>query len=106
MPQATGEPSEVAGFLYLKLGSQIERLGLPYFVPKECAVKADNELSDYQPDAIVLDRQGTDSEPTWKNQSIITIGSSVRLIVEVVSTNWRDDYGDKLVDCEALGICE
>jgi Uma2 family endonuclease len=106
MPQATGEPSEVVGFLYLKLGSQIEKLGLPYFVPKECAVKADNQLSGYEPDAIVLDRQGTDSELTWKNQSIITMGSSVRLIVEVVSTNWRDGYGDKLVDCEALGISE
>jgi Uma2 family endonuclease len=38
MPQATGEPSEVAGFRYLKLGIQIERLGLPYFVPKKCVV--------------------------------------------------------------------
>jgi Uma2 family endonuclease len=106
MPQATGEPSEVAGFLYLKLGIQIERLGLPYFVPKECAVKADNELSGYEPDAIVLDRPGTDSERTWKKQSIITRGSSVRLIVEVASINWRDDYGYKLVDCEALSIPE
>ncbi|MEG4531479.1 hypothetical protein QUB06_13315 [Microcoleus sp. D2_18a_D3] len=38
MPKATGEPSEVAGFLCLKLGIEIERLGLPYFVPKECVV--------------------------------------------------------------------
>ena len=69
-------------------------------------VKADNELSGYEPDAIVLDRQGTDSEPTWKKQFIITMGSSARLIVEVASTNWRDDYRDKLVDYEALGISE
>ena len=34
------------------------------------------------------------------------MGSSVRLIVEVVSTNWQDDYGHKLVDYEALGIPE
>jgi len=69
-------------------------------------VKADNELSGYEPDASVLDRQGTDSEPTSKNQSIITMGSSGRLIVEVVSINWRDGYGYKLVDHEALGISE
>ncbi|WP_293348778.1 MULTISPECIES: Uma2 family endonuclease [unclassified Microcoleus] len=105
-PKATGEHSEVAGFICLKLGIEIERLMLPYFVPKECVVKADNELSGYEPDAIVLDRQGTNSEPRWKKESIITMGSSVRLIVEVVSTNWRDDYGYKLVDCEALGISE
>lgn len=79
---------------------------MPYFVPKECVVKADNELSGYEPDAIVLDRQGTDSEPRWKTESIITMGNSIRLIVEVVSANWRDDYGYKLVDYEALGISE
>ena len=106
MPKATGEHSEVAGYLSLKLGMEIERLGLPYFVPKECVVKADNERSGYEPDAIVLDRQCTGSEPRWKKESIITMGSSVRLIVEVVSTNWRDDYGYKLVDYEALGISE
>ena len=106
MPKATGEHSEVAGFLVTELNFEIRRLGLPYFVPKECVVKADNELSGYEPDAIVLDRQGTDSEPRWKKESIITMGSSVRLIVEVVSTNWRDDYGYKLVDYEALGISE
>lgn len=105
-PKATGEHSEVAGFLVAELNFEIRRLGLPYFVPKECVVKADNELSGYEPDAIVLDRQGTDSEPRWKKESIITMGSSVRLIVEVVSTNWRDDYGYKLVDYEALGISE
>jgi Uma2 family endonuclease len=106
MPKATGEHSEVSGFLIAELNFEIRRLGLPYFVPKESIVKADNELSGYEPDAIVLDRQGTDSEPRWKKQSIITMGSSVRLIVEVVSTNWRDDYGYKLVDYEALGISE
>lgn len=106
MPKATGEHSEVSGFLIAELNFEIKRQGLPYFVPKECVVKADNQLSGYEPDAIVLDRQGTDGEPRWKKQSIITMGSSVRLIVEVVSTNWRDDYGYKLVDYEALGIAE
>lgn len=106
MPKVSGEHSEVAGFLVAELNFEIRRLGLPYFVPKECVVKADNELSGYEPDAIVLDRQETDSEPRWKKESIITMGSSVRLIVEVVSTNWRDDYGYKLVDYEALGISE
>jgi Uma2 family endonuclease len=106
MPKPTGEDSEVSGFLIAELNFEIRRLGLPHFVPKECIVKADNELSGYEPDAIVLDRQGTDSEPRWKQESIITMGSSVRLIVEVVSTNWRDDYGYKLVDYEALDISE
>ncbi|MFY7802175.1 MAG: Uma2 family endonuclease [Limnoraphis robusta] len=33
-------------------------------------------------------------------------GSSIPLIVEVVSTNWRDDYAHKMIDYEALGIPE
>lgn len=28
------------------------------------------------------------------------------MIVEVVSTNWRDDYGHKFVEYEAMGIAE
>jgi Uma2 family endonuclease len=106
MPKATGDRSEVAGFLVAELNFEVRRLQLPYFLPKECVVKAKNELSGYEPDAIVLDRQGTKNEPRWKKESIITMGSSVRLIIEVVSTNWQDDYGYKLVDYEALGISE
>ena len=39
-------------------------------------------------------------------ESIITQGSSVRLIVEVVSTNWSDDYALKQDDYELLDIKE
>ena len=106
MPLATGEHSEVAGFITLKLGIEIERLNLPYFIPKECLVKPNCDLSGYQPDIIVLDRPALVNEPRWKKESVITMGSSVGLAIEVVSTNWRDDYGYKLVDYEALGIPE
>jgi Uma2 family endonuclease len=34
------------------------------------------------------------------------MGSSVRLAVEVVSTNWQDDYHFKFADYEKLGIPE
>jgi Uma2 family endonuclease len=46
------------------------------------------------------------NEPRWDRESIITMGSSVRLAVEVVSTNWQDDYHFKLADYEKLGIPE
>ncbi|MEG4627956.1 Uma2 family endonuclease [Microcoleus sp. w1-18aA5] len=38
MPKATGEHSEVAGFLVAELNFEIRRLGLPCFLPKECVV--------------------------------------------------------------------
>ena len=28
------------------------------------------------------------------------------MVIEVVSTNWRDDYGHKFVEYEAMGILE
>ena len=37
---------------------------------------------------------------------MIQSGATVPLVIEVVSTNWRDDYGHKLVEYEALGIAE
>ena len=106
MPLATGEHSEIAGFMTLKLGIEIERLSLPYFIPKECLIKPNRDLSGYQPDIIVLDRQAIENEPRWKKESIITMGSSIRLVVEIVSTNWRDDYFFKAADYEQMGITE
>ncbi len=36
----------------------------------------------------------------------LTFGHSVKLVVEVVSTNWRDDYLFKFADYEMLAIQE
>jgi Uma2 family endonuclease len=69
-------------------------------------VKPYRDKSGYEPDVIVLDRQAVKLEPRWESESIITLGSSVCLIVEVVSTNWHDDYALKLEDYETMGIQE
>jgi Uma2 family endonuclease len=106
MPLATGEHSDVAGFISGELFLEIRRCQLPYLVPKECLIKSINDRSGYLPDVIILDRLALENESRWKKESIITMGSSIRLVIEVVSTNWRDDYGYKLIDYEALGISE
>lgn len=106
MPKATGDHSEVAGFLVAEFNFEIRKEKQPWLIPKECVVKAENGRSGYEPDVIILDRIALDSEPRWKKESIITFGTTVRIAVEVVSTNWRDDYGYKLVDYEALLIPE
>ncbi|MEG4226658.1 Uma2 family endonuclease [Microcoleus sp. N9_B2] len=105
-PKATGKHSKVAGFTALKVGIEIERLNLPYFIPKECVIKPMPEESVYEPDIIVLNEQTIANEPRWEKSSIITMGSSVSLIVEVTSTNWEDDYALKLEAYEAMGIQE
>ena len=103
-PKATGKHSKVAGFTALKVGIEIERLNLPYFIPKECVIKPMREESGYEPDIIVLNEQTIGNEPRWEKSSIITMGSSVPLIVEVTSTNWGDDYALKLEAYESMGI--
>ncbi|BBD64789.1 hypothetical protein NIES4072_15470 [Nostoc commune NIES-4072] len=106
MPKSTGKHSEIAGFINGSLFIEITRLSIPCFIPKECVIKSINTDSGYEPDVIVLDRQAIMDEPRWKKESIITRGSSVKLVVEVVSTNWSDDYALKLEDYESLGIPE
>ncbi len=106
MPKPKGKHSEVAGFISGELFLEIRRLQLPYFIPKECIVKSDSDNSGYEPDVIVLDRKATLLEPRWERESIITMSQSVRLVIEVVSTNWQDDYLTKLRDYEVLGIQE
>jgi Uma2 family endonuclease len=105
--QPTGSHEQVGGFLGVKLGVEIDRLSLPYLIPRQAIVKPlDNGLSGYNPDVIVLDRTALQDEPLWKKRSTITQGKSVQVVIEVVSTNWRDDYGHKFIDYEALGIPE
>lgn len=106
MPKPTGFHSKVAGWIALKLGIEIDRLNLPYFIPKECVIKPTRGESGYEPDVIVLDGQTIGNDPRWERESIITQGTSARLVIEVVSTNWSDDYALKLEDYESLGILE
>ncbi|MEG4273933.1 MULTISPECIES: Uma2 family endonuclease [unclassified Microcoleus] len=106
MPLGTGDRSEVTGFISGEINFEIRRLQLPYSIPGDCLLKLSRNDSGYQPDVIILDRTALASEPRWKKESVITMGSSVRLAVEVVSTNWQDDYLVKVADYERLGIPE
>jgi Uma2 family endonuclease len=106
--QPTGTHEQVAGFLTLEIGFEIKRLNLPLFIPRQGLIKAlSSEQSAYIPDVMVLDNNSVSkNEPMWKKRSTITQGSSVKLAIEVVSTNWQDDYLIKLAEYEKLGIGE
>lgn len=106
MPLGTGYHSNITGFISLKLGVQIDRYELPYSIPGDCLLKPLDDESGYQPDVIVLDKGELSKEPRWQKESIITVGTSVRLVVEVVSTNWQNDYLRKVGDYELMGIPE
>jgi Uma2 family endonuclease len=107
--RAIGAHEVITSLIGMELNLEIRRLDLPYLVSHNTIVKAppsDRSESGYLPDLIVLDRDGLAVDPYWEKYSTISVGSSARLAVEVVSTNWRDDYLTKLRDYEALGIAE
>ncbi|MEG5055990.1 MULTISPECIES: Uma2 family endonuclease [unclassified Microcoleus] len=106
MPLGTGPHSRVTGFTRDEISAEIRRLKLPYFIPGDCLLKPIRDEAGYQPDVIVKDQVALANEPRWDRESIITMGSSVRLAVEVVSTNWQDDYHFKFADYEKFGIPE
>ncbi len=105
-PNPTGKHSKIAGNLVAEFNFERRRLQLPYFIPRECTIKLDDNTG-YNPDAIVLDNLSVEiQEYRWDKESVITNAESIKLVVEVVSTNWRDDYAHKMTDYEALGIAE
>jgi Uma2 family endonuclease len=105
--QPTGTHQLVSGFLAIKFGIQTESLGLPYSIKRQCIVKPiDSDKSGFIPDVVVLDNNALENEPMWQKRSTITKGETIPLIVEVVSTNWQDDYLMKFTEYEKLGIAE
>ena len=106
MAQPVGEHEEVTGFLTVKLSALIDRLNLPYSIPNKVIVKPPQKDTGYFPDVLILNRANLRNEPLWKKASTLTSGASIPLIIEVVSTNWRDDYHFKYADYEEIGIPE
>jgi Uma2 family endonuclease len=108
MPKPKGKHSNLTGALIEQLLITIRQMGKGgiWTIPRESIVKTKREISGYEPDIIVLNQEVIGTEPRWESESIIQNPESVKLIVEVVSTNWRDDYYNKLRDYEEMGIEE
>jgi len=119
--QPLGDHEEIVGFLALTLSGQIIQSKLPYLIPKTALVKPPYGESGYSPDVLIVNRSNLVNEPLWKKESTVTLGASIPLVVEVVSTavassretrptrcltNWRDDYFKKLGEYEGIGIPE
>ncbi|MBP0027484.1 Uma2 family endonuclease [Roseofilum sp. Guam] len=108
MPKPKGKHSDLTGSLIEQLLIAIRQMGKGgiWTIPRESIVKPTGDKSGYEPDIIVLNKDIMGAEARWESESIIQHPDSVKLIVEVVSTNWRDDYYNKLRDYEEMGIEE
>jgi Uma2 family endonuclease len=104
--QPTGQHEDVGDFIDTQLTLEVNRLKLPYKFPKRALIRAAGWGIGYLPDVVVVDRHLLKNEPNWEREATIVNGNTVKLVVEVVSTNWETDYARKYEDYEAMGIAE
>ncbi|MBW4672169.1 MAG: Uma2 family endonuclease [Cyanomargarita calcarea GSE-NOS-MK-12-04C] len=106
VPPPTGKHESIVGFLTIQIAFQLLQMGLPYRIPKTAFVKTPGNKSAYSPDILVQDHDNIVNEPLWDKESTLCLPESLPLVVEVVSTNWQDDYYDKFGEYEKMGIPE
>lgn len=104
--EPTGPHEQVAAFVGRKLNVEIDRQYPNYFIPHRCLVRLLGTQTAFRPDVIVLDQTQLVNEPLWQQEPVITLGDSIKLVVEVVSTNWQNDYARKVEDYALLGVPE
>ncbi|MFN6460616.1 MAG: Uma2 family endonuclease [Nostoc sp. DedVER02] len=103
--EATRAHKNVARFLMLAFNDEIRRLELDYIADKDVIVKTFTDVGEERgrnPDVSVV------SASQW-NSNVLAYGAliePIQLAVEVTSTNWDDDYVDKLDEYQRLGIPE
>ncbi|MEC4820014.1 MAG: Uma2 family endonuclease, partial [Scytonema sp. PMC 1069.18] len=107
MPQPLGTHEQIIMFLARMLLLKIVDVKLLYDISsKNVLVKPENKQSGYYPDILLLNIPNLKNEPLWEKESTVSKPDSIPLVIEVVSTNWRDDYHKKFADYEEMGIQE
>jgi len=104
--EPTGIHEQVAGFVGRKLNVAIEQQNVPYVIPYRCLIQLLGTETAFRPDVVVLDQIRLSQEPLWQQESVICQGTSIKLVVEVVRTNWQNDYARKTEDYALLNIPE
>ena len=105
--EATGPHEEVSGNIAGRVYAEIFRFNLNWLIPKTCLIKPPAaEATALRPDVIVLDKEKLREEPLWDKEPIICRGDTIKLVAEVVSTNWQDDYARKVEEYSLLEIPE
>ena len=96
---------DLADFLVKQFDREIYRVPLNYRVSGRFMVRtltSNGREQGRHPDVSVIDKTLWESQPFAPS----AITEPLQLVVEVVSTNWEDDYIDKLDEYQRLGISE
>ena len=105
--EPTGPHEAVGGKLAIKIGMAIAAAHQPWFIPRTCLIRPFAEVpTARRPDIVVLNETMIDAEPLWQRAPVITLGQTIKLVVEVVSSNWETDYARKVEEYALLGIPE
>ncbi len=105
--EPTGPHETVSGKLTVGIGIAIVQAKYPWFMPPTCLIQPFAEIATARrPDIIVLDETVLANEPLLQRQPVVTLGRSIKLVVEVVSSNWENDYARKVEEYALLGIPE
>ncbi|QSV63497.1 MAG: Uma2 family endonuclease [Dolichospermum sp. DL01] len=105
--EPTGPHEEVAGNIAGRIYTEIIHNNLNWLIPKNCLIKPlAAEATALRPDVIVLDKAKLNQEPLWQKEPVICNGNTIKLVAEVVSTNWQDDYARKIEEYAFLEIPE
>jgi Uma2 family endonuclease len=105
--EPTGPHEEVAGNIAGRIYTEIIHNKLNWLIPKTCLIKPPAALATaLRPDVIVLDKIKLNQEPLWQKEPIICNGNTIKLVAEVVSTNWQDDYARKIEEYAFLEVPE
>jgi Uma2 family endonuclease len=96
---------DVADFLIKQFDREVDRARLNYRVSGRFMLRtltSNGKEQGRHPDVTVVDKT------LWKSQPFAysALTEPPQLVVEVVSTNWEDDYIDKLDEYQRLGIPE
>jgi len=102
---ATSNHDDVADFTSDSFKDEIKRLNLNYVVRLTPVIKTVSKAGIEQgrrPDVSVIERD------LWRSNryAYSALREPIQLAVEVTSTNWEDDYIDKLDEYRRLGIPE
>ncbi|MFB2896679.1 Uma2 family endonuclease [Aerosakkonemataceae cyanobacterium BLCC-F50] len=105
--EPTGLHETVSGKLATQIGIAITAEKLPWFIPRTCLIRPFADVATARrPDIVVLDETVLANEPLWQREPVITLGRSIKIVVEVVSTNWETDYARKVEEYALFGIPE
>lgn len=105
--EPTGPHESVSGKVAGCLFVEILRLNRDWTIPKSALIQPPAaEATVLRPDVIVLDEPQLALEPLWEREPILTGGRAIQLVVEVVSTNWQDDYARMVEEYALLQIPE